>query len=185
MVSVQKGIATVIHEQMQIAVQFAPMVGQPQAVNPLFTSTVVAVNVHSEACLFSYDQIARPEMTKPGLPFVAIGSGQPIADPFLSLLRRIFWPDKLPTYGEGVFAVLWTLQHAIQTHPGGVADPIQILALRNGTVKELTDADLDEHRQNIDAAEGSLRNYKNSFVTTETTTTAPPFPDPPKITPKT
>ena len=50
-----------------------------------------------------------------------MGSGQPITDPFLALMRSIFWGDGLPTVQDGTFAVTWALEHAIEVNPGGSA----------------------------------------------------------------
>lgn len=84
MVSLQKAIWAPILDQWKLAKEAEPLVGQASAFQSLISSSVVAVNVHSQPCLFSFDHQGRPEMTKSGLPFVAIGSGQPIAEPFLA-----------------------------------------------------------------------------------------------------
>ncbi|MGH8542977.1 MAG: hypothetical protein ACREX3_04935 [Gammaproteobacteria bacterium] len=105
-------------------------------------------------------------MATENLPFVALGSGQGTADPFLAFLRRVFWPDALPTIAEGVFAVTWTLHHAIETTPGGIADPKQVAVLKkiddNWKAEILDDAKLDEHRQHINEAETYLRDFSGS-----------------------
>jgi hypothetical protein len=127
--------------------------------------------------LCQFDQQGTPEQATENLPFVAIGSGQPLADPFLSFLRRIFWPTRLPTLAEGVLATLWCLRQAIDTNAGGVADPIQIFALdSSGKVKELEEIELGEHYQAIEGAERALAGFRDTFKTGPTDQ-QPPIPD--------
>ena len=100
-------------------------------------------------------------MATPDLPFSAIGSGQFIADPFLAFLRRMFWNDRPPSLGDGIFATAWTLQHAIESAPSGIAEPIQIMVIdKSGQARELAHAQLKEHTESRTHAEDSLRNYK-------------------------
>jgi 20S proteasome alpha/beta subunit len=108
-----------------------------------------------------------PEFTTPELPFIAMGSGSNIADPFLAFLRRVFWPQnekRLPTVNDGIFTVLWALQHAIETNTGGVADPKQVVVLEKSldacTVRELADGEFQEHLQAIAAAERALADFR-------------------------
>jgi 20S proteasome alpha/beta subunit len=88
------------------------------------SATMVAGKFSGTLSLFQFDQQGSPEQATENLPFVAIGSGQSLADPLLSFLRRIFWPTRLPTLAEGVLATLWCLKQAIDTNAGGVAEPI-------------------------------------------------------------
>jgi len=126
--------------------------------------SIIALPISKQLCLFQLDQQGHPEMASKDLPFVAIGSGQHGADPFLSFLRRIFWPDHQPNLAEGIFATVWTLDHAIKTSPGGVADPMQIATLqidKNGkaSCRELCDNDLAMHREAVTNAEKYLREF--------------------------
>ena len=106
-------------------------------------------------------------------PYIAIGSGQPIADPHLALLRRVFWPDKLPNIADGIFAAMWTLLHAIQVNTGGVAEPIQMAVLEKSKGNELRARELSgqlvaEHRQHVKEAEEHLRSFSDSQHTGST-----------------
>jgi 20S proteasome alpha/beta subunit len=135
----------------------------------------------SSAHLIQFDPECSPEEATDSLPFVAAGSGQPMADPFLAFLRRILWPDTLPSVEEGVFAALWTLDYAIKAHPGGVAEPIHIVTLAQGPNKvwraqEVPVPRLDEHRQALDAVEQQI-----GRAISETFTVAPTAPMPPKL----
>jgi len=129
--------------------------------------TLVALPVLGKPCLFQFDQQCAPEEATDDLPFVAIGSGRLIADPFLAFLRRIFWSNNQPTVADGIFATYWTLDHAIRTHPGGVADPKQIVILeRKDTdweARELLDDQLSEHAEAITEAENSLAGFREAL----------------------
>ena len=81
---------------------------------------------------------------------------------------------------EGIFAAFWSLNQAIKINPGGVAEPIQIMTLReakNGwTVTELGQEDLEEHRQAIIQAEERLRTFRE-IMTEGAGAEAVPEPD--------
>jgi hypothetical protein len=91
-----------------------------------------------------------------------MGSGQAITDPFMALLRDVFWKDKQPTVQEAIFGVLWALQHVIECNTGGVNGPprIGVLTSQEGQVKArlLAEAELGEHAQAIEAAKLGMRN---------------------------
>jgi 20S proteasome alpha/beta subunit len=152
------------------------------ALQSAIATTLVALPVAGVPRLFQFDQQCAPEEATESLPFVAIGSGQSIADPFLAFLRRIFWPNDLPTLVEGVFAIFWTLQHAIQTNPGGVADPKQIVVLEKSDkglrARELSQDDTLEHEEAIQEAESALRQLRERLASKaeEPGVEAPPKP---------
>ena len=147
------------------------------------SQTLVALPVSRELCLFQFDQNGAPEMATNDLPFVAIGSGQRLADPFLAFLRRIFWKDRCPNVADGIFAVWWTLHQAIETAPGYVADPKQIVVLQNVTSKicarELTGQQLSEHAEVVGKAEDHLRAFRREQQVRPTPEVSP-IPEPSK-----
>lgn len=155
-----------IQAELQAAQTAQKLIGQP-ALDSALSSTLVAMPVKDKACLFLFDQQGAPEMASDSLPFISIGSGQALADPFLSFVRRVFWPDRCPTLPESVFATVWTLDHAIKTNPGGVADPVQIAILEKtgGTwhARELEKAELEEHREATSSAEEALRGFRQTM----------------------
>lgn len=121
---------------------------------------MVAVEAGGHPCLFQFGLDGAPEMATEELPFVAFGSGQPIADPFLAFLKRVLWqtaPAKLP---EGRLVAAWTIHHAVLTNPGGVGGPIQLGVLdpsrKPNPIQILAEDRMEEHYQNIDAAEHAL-----------------------------
>jgi hypothetical protein len=109
----------------------------------------------------------QPEFKTDKLWYVSMGSAQPITDPFLALMREIFWGRGCPSVQDGVFAVLWSLQHAVSVNPGGVNSPIRISVLtsENGTpnARLLDEADLDEHSEHIEYAKNLLRDYRKNL----------------------
>ena len=52
----------------------------------------------------------QPELKTDKLWYVSMGSGQLIVDPFLALMRRVFWTKGLPTHQDATFAVYWALR---------------------------------------------------------------------------
>jgi 20S proteasome alpha/beta subunit len=156
-----------ISPEIEAAKVSVPLVGPQVASLSALCSTAVAMPVSQAPCLFQFDHQGSPEEATAALPFVSIGSGQAIADPFLAFIRRIFWPAVSPTLAQGIFAVLWTLTHAIATAPGGISEPIQIAVLEQSSGKwkarELAAEEQQEHREAIEFAESSLRKFRESF----------------------
>ena len=120
------------------------------ALNSALCSALIVLPISKKLCLFQFNQQCSPEEATDNLPFVSIGSGQNIADPFLAFQRWIFWIDKLPSLEEGIFTVFWTLEHAIRTHPGGVSEPKQIVTIKKENNKyEIHDFQPNELKEHI------------------------------------
>lgn len=135
------------------------------ALDSAISHTLLALPISGNYCLFQFDQQSAPEQVTEALPFVAIGSGEKTADPFLAFLRRVFWPDRLPPLEQGVFATVWTLEHAILTDPGGVKDPKQIVVYskEHNQVKELRQEELKEAIETCYEAERYLADFPKTF----------------------
>jgi 20S proteasome alpha/beta subunit len=105
----------------------------------------------------------QPEFKDERMWYCSMGSGQPITDPFLALIREIFWMSGPPTVQDATFAVTWALDHAVAVNPGGINAPVRIAVMERvgGKLASriLDDNDLQEHRQNIDQAKERLRSY--------------------------
>jgi hypothetical protein len=180
----KRTISSALKQDIVPALQTAEVAiraGMPQPQVHALTHTLVALPIDAEPELLQFFYQGDSESATGDLPFVSIGSGQPIADPFLAFLRRIFWPHpKLPSLADGIFATVWTLEHAIQTNPGGVASPIQVAVLEykknEALARELTDSELGEHRQNIAAAESYLKQYPGQHTPTDRESSPPPPP---------
>lgn len=159
----QRSIGGEVVPGIEHAKKVAPLIGQQGAASSALCWTLVALPVRGKPCLIQLDQQCAPELATEDLPFVALGSGQGIADPFLAFLRRVFWQDRIPSLADGVFAVAWTLHQAIATTPGFVADPRQVAVLQkegqDWKAKILSEEELEEHNQQIEAAETYLRDF--------------------------
>jgi 20S proteasome alpha/beta subunit len=129
--------------------------------------SLMAMPSERKACLFQFDVNGSPERASVDLPFVALGSGQMIADPFLALLKRLLWSQTEPTVAEGRMAAVWTIDHVRRTNPGGVGGDIQLATLEcaSGGAPKITvvgSEEINEHQQRIESAEQALVNELRS-----------------------
>ena len=148
--------------ELEAAIAMHSLVGE-KANSAAIAACLIALPVANSPCLFQFDKQAAPEEATEDLPFATLGSAQAIADPFLAFLRRVFWEKRLPNLQEGVLATYWSLEHAILTNAGGVANPKSIAVLRqvdgNWQADLLSDEDLLEHENAVKAAEHALRDH--------------------------
>lgn len=121
---------------------------------------LVAVPVANRAQLYQFDHSGAPERATSDVPFVALGSGQQIADPFLALLRRLLWTGEEPTLAEGKLVATWAIDHVRRTNPGGVGGRIQLATLAHDGKKIaatiLPPSEVAEHEQRVGSAEQAL-----------------------------
>lgn len=106
----------------------------------------------------------QPEMKEPlDLWYVSGGVGQQITDPFLALLREVFWPDGPPNLRGGIFTALWALKHACEINAGGVGYPLHIATLdsRTGKARILSEEELAEHENMVQAASTHLGAFRD------------------------
>lgn len=153
---------------LQTAQHAVPVVGNGVAASSALSASIVAMIVKHKPVLIQFDFQGASELANEGIPFIAVGSGQQLADPFLAFIRRIFWKDHLPNLNEGIFAALWTLNHAIEVNPGGVSKPIQVAVLKEdngGCALELDESDYQEHYDAIKAAEDKLATFRDEIIT--------------------
>jgi 20S proteasome alpha/beta subunit len=105
----------------------------------------------------------QPEFKTETIWYGSMGSGQAITDPFLALMREVFWDKGPPTVQDATFAATWALDHAIQVNPGGINGPVRIAVMEKTSgkyrAKMLDEAELEEHRQNIQQAKERLRAF--------------------------
>ncbi len=124
----------------------------------------------------------QPEL-KRDLWWASTGSGQPLTDPFLALLRKVFWPTSPPPLAGGIFMAMWALMHACELNPGGINEPIHIATLskRAGafTTRFLDDGEKAEHRDMISNAIRHMASFK--AVAEGAVAAAPPAPVPPPV----
>jgi hypothetical protein len=98
--------------------------------------------------------------------YVALGTGKLSADPFLRFLVDIFCTGP-PTVREAIFLTTWTIQHVIDTNPGGVAGPIRIAVLESSNnqwqARELPVDEIAEHQQAVESAASALRTWRDEL----------------------
>jgi hypothetical protein len=129
---------------------------------------VVAYPCRDRFCLCEFEPKAlQPELKNEKIWYCSMGSAQQITDPFLALMREVFWNDGPPNTQEGIFVVTWALDHAVKVNPGGVNAPIRIAVLLTGKKGPepslLTEEELSSHRQNVEEAKIHLRDYAKKF----------------------
>lgn len=116
-------------------------------------------------CEFALNDFQPELKTTDSLWYVSMGSGQPITDPFLGLMRKVFWRNKPPRINEGIFAVYWALEHTIELNPGGINGPIQLGVLTKNnkgfSARLLDEGELSEHSDNAKGAIDHLSKYKD------------------------
>lgn len=151
--------------------------------NASLCKCLVAMPVANRFHLFQFDFNGSPELATRDLPFVALGSGQAIADPFLALLKRLLWPNHEPSIAEGRLAAVWTIDHVRRTTPGGVGGEIQLATLTdaaqgvNESVALAGQDEVNEHLQAVEAALEALVAQIRGVATTRATVDAPQFPE--------
>ena len=105
----------------------------------------------------------QPEVKTSQLNFVAMGSGQMLAEPFMGFVSRVLWGDRQPDVKTATFGVFWALSHTLTIAPGGVGPPIKLAVLSRdkGTwsAKVLEHGELDEAGQHIKAIEERIGRY--------------------------
>lgn len=150
---------------------------------PTELTTVVAFEHGDEGqcCVFGNEM--QPLLLNQDFFCIALGSGKIAADPFLRFLIDTFCRGKRPTVRDGRFLATWAVSYTIASSPG-VGDPIRIATLerQDGTfvAKELTDNEIQEHKQAIEEASKSLRAWHDGLQAPFTERKTPPdLPIPP------
>jgi 20S proteasome alpha/beta subunit len=155
-----RAIADAVKHVHESAGRLVPLVGREEAQMTAVCKSLVAAVVKKEPSLFQFDYSGAPEEVGTDLVFVALGSGQPLADPFLALLKRILWKGRRPKLPEGRFVAAWTIRHVSQTVFGLVGGPIQMASVScEDGVPHVDLADPAEHDVPIQEAEAALRDH--------------------------
>jgi hypothetical protein len=146
------------------------------------TATVVALPLDGSAELVQFNAQCSPELATDALPWVAIGGGQPTADPFLGFIRRVVWTAATPSIRDGIFSAVWTLRHAVETAVGGITDPFQVCVLQRDAqdtwmARELPQDELVAHEEAIRDAESTLRGWRAQLSATPTSKAPQPPPE--------
>ena len=152
--------------------------------NAIGTNTILAfAHGNSHHCCMFEGQL-QPRLLDEHHFYAALGSGKLSADPFLRFLVDIFCPNGRPSLREAIFLATWTVQHVIDTNPGGVAGPIRIATFSadgNGGFQaiELPDSEIAEHQQAVESAAAALRKWRDEIQSGHAADDAPEPPTPP------
>jgi hypothetical protein len=157
--------------------------------NAIGTNTILAYchgGTH-HCCMFEGQ--LQPRLLDENHFYAALGSGKLSADPFLRYLVDVFCPNGRPTLREAVFLATWTVQHVIDTNPGGVAGPIRVATFSaDGTgafqAVEVPDSEIAEHQQAIESAATALRKWRDEIQSGGAAADAPEPPTPPQPEPR-
>lgn len=146
------------------AIQASPVMAQQNPWMAVQCNSVLAGVVGDGPVLFMVTTQGQLVVADANLPMFAVGSGGSTADPFLLFLRKLLWPvSGLPDIGIGILTVLWALEHAIATTPGGIGPPVSMATVKkeNGiwATSRVDSKNLDEHRQAIQGYESRLTSF--------------------------
>jgi len=154
--------------------------------NVINVNTVLAY-VHSDkqqCCIF--EGAIQPRLLDTDHYYAALGSGKLAADPFLRFLVDVFCgSNSPPNTREAIFLATWTIQHVIDTNPGGVAGPIRVATLERNAQgvfepRELPVGEIEEHQQAIESAAQALRTWRDAIQSGKA---ADGLPSPPILSP--
>ena len=152
--------------------QIEPAVNRAKVAQASFggCETIVALPVDGAPHLLYFNKLSDPFEITAEMPFVSIGSGRRQADPFLAFIKRLFWDDSTPSsILDGIFGIVWTLQHVSRVNAGlGIGGRQHIAVLQRRRAKwradMLTEPHLSEYLQAIDDTENALREYRSRFI---------------------
>ena len=105
--NIQRGLQQALANDVGQAVEAAKLWAQvrgPDAMRLAVTSSLIAISVEGRPELVQCNHLGQAEAATDELPYVSIGSGQSLADPFLAFLRRVFWPHAPPRLAQGILA---------------------------------------------------------------------------------
>lgn len=178
---IQKAIAADVSSVMAAAKASETLVGVENAEQQFLTDSIIALPVQGQPALMHASYVGLTEAATDELPFIAVGAGQRLAEPFLAFIRHIYWTERIPTVVDGIFAAVWALLNAIQLNPGlGLSEPVEVGILRLNAAgvpvaTPLSADDLGQYRQLVAEAEGYMAEFREHLPTS---IEGPPEPPP-------
>lgn len=101
----------------------------------------------------------QPELKEGKSFYVSMGSGQLLADPFLTFVKRVLWRDTMPTVERAKIGVIWALKYTIGLAAGGVGGAMRLGVIRSqpdgGWQANVLD-DVQEQEQYINELESRI-----------------------------
>lgn len=101
---------------------------------PISIGAVLAFEHNDQHQCAIFDNHGQPRLMDDTHFLHSMGSGQGITDPFLLYLNSVFCPEGPPTVKNGIFLAIWTLEHVINTNPGGVHGPVRVGVLERDKI---------------------------------------------------
>ncbi len=167
MANIQQRFTDATQETMQ-SLALAKRFSDLGVLNAGLAGTIVAMRSAGELALFSFDEVCNPEGATADLPFVSVGSGQILADPFLAHVKRVLWGDAQPPMALGTLGVIWTLQHVIGVNPGGISAPLEVYQM---TLDDAGDVHIEKmHPDSVTDAESQIMDIETRMREIATTT---------------
>jgi hypothetical protein len=153
-------------------------------VNAIGTNTILAYGHGGSHHCCMFEGQLQPRLLDEHHFYAALGSDKLSADPFLRFLVDTFCSNARPRLREAIFLATWTVQHVIDTNPGGVAGPIRVATFSvdgSGTYQatELPDSEIAEHQQAVESAAAALRKWRDEIQSGHAADDAPAPPTPP------
>ena len=177
---VQQGFRPIVEGAFKTATAAAPIVGAQAAQADCICGSILATSFRDGVKIVEITPQVTVEFLTPELSFIALGSVKQTADPFLGFLKKIFWPDRLPTVREGILAGFWTVSHAIDMRVSGVGLGVDLFTFEQQearwSARQVSDGEIEEHRLFIGACEDALRAVQASIAKPEAE--AAPVPTP-------
>jgi hypothetical protein len=187
---VQTDFRALVDPAYRTAQAAAPIIGPQAAASDVVCHSVLATTFKDGFHLVEITPMCTVESIRGGTPFICLGSGKNSADPFLGFLRKVYWPEKLPTLRDGALAAYWTVRHVIDMHVQGVGFAVDVFLVETADGKprarQLDQAELVEHQSFIAAAEDAMRGVRNGMIAPAADVEAgppsevPPPPAPPR-----
>jgi Proteasome subunit len=120
---------------------------------------LMAAIIDGDPCLVEFaTNNFQPEYKEKKCFFASMGSGQPLADPFMAFVSRVLWKNALPDVKIGRFGLYWVLDHTLKHAPGLVGPPIRLATLnkRNDAWIASESDDYQEAQQFIASIEARI-----------------------------
>ena len=179
-VKLQQALRPLAEAAFQTSKQAAPVIGNAAAANDCICGSLLAARFKDGLKLVEITATIAVEYMTADTPFISLGSGKASADPFLGLLRQVYWPTKLPTIQEGALAAFWTVQHAIDMKVHGVGFNVDVFVIepkdKTFVARKLEDAEVEEHVEFIKASEEALRGVRDQIAAPPAAEQTPPPP---------
>lgn len=126
------------------------------------SQTLLGMTFHGSLRLYLLDPECSLMEVTPDLAWAAIGDARSVAEPFLAFLRRVLWDRGKPNVAQAELAAFWTMKHAIESNPAGLAHPIQLLVMarsEQGSIDiiERGQRELDVINQVVEEGEDAFR----------------------------